>query len=208
MYFRNVSETKSVTVRTAVGIIGIKPGEVIELNEKLYPPLPSTLKKISEEEYQYFRTAKHPDIKSFKKDETTNISETGHMDTELDKKDDRIIENTHKIEDTIENALKDPGIMDFVKNLINKGAMEAPKPGQPVIQPIEEKKDETIKPQKALKVKEVKKEDIDKSLEEQIKDLQETWVQTHNARKKEKLAKQIQELKKQQEKLKSNKGDE
>ena len=207
MYFRNVSQTMSITINTVVGKLGVKPGECIELNEKIYPPLPSTLMKISEEEYFSFREGTKQHQKQVEKVQTENVQPDGHVDTKLDETHVDDSENP-TMEQTIEEALKDPGIMDFVKSLLNKGVMEPPKDGEKVIEEITEHPKEEIKPQKALKVKEVKKADVELSIEEQITELKETWVQTKNARKKEKLAKQIKELQKQSEKLKSNKGDE
>ena len=213
MYFRNVSETMSITVNTVVGKLGVKPGECIELNEKIYPPLPSTLRKITEEEYLSFREGKQPVNTPHTEEKTGDIPKSGQVDTELDKSNDQInnpvsVTETNTIESTIENALKDPGIMDFVRGLLNKGVMEQPQPGQPVVEKVEEKPKEDIKPQKALKVQDVKKTDVEKSIDEQIAELKQTWLETKNARKKEKLQKQIKELQKQSEKLKSNKGDE
>ena len=190
MYFRNVSETMSITVRTAVGIVGVKPGEVIELNEKIYPPLPSTLRKITEEEYFSFREGKQPNNTPHTEEKTGDISKPGQVDTELDKTNDQVnnavsVTESKTIESTIEDALKDPGIMDFVKGLLNKGVLEQPQPGQPVVEKIGEKPKEDIKPQKALKVQDVKKADVEKSIDEQIAELKQTWVETKNARKKE-----------------------
>lgn len=207
MYFKNVSETMSITVNTVIGKLGVKPGECIELNEKIYPPLPSTLRKITEEEYHSFRQGKQPINTQVTAEKTEDVSKDTQLDTGLDNPNGTA-DVVPSIEATIETALQDPGIMDFVKNLLNKGAMENPEPGQPVVEKVEEKPKEIVKPQQALKVKEVKKADVEKSIEEQINELKATWVETKNARKKEKLAKQIKELQKQSEKLKSNKGDE
>ena len=173
MYFRNVSQTMSITINTVVGKLGVKPGECIELNEKIYPPLPSTLMKISEEEYFSFREGAKQPQKQVEKVQTENVQPDGHVDTKLDETHVDDSENP-TMEQTIEEALKDPGIMDFVKSLLNKGVMEPPKDGEKVIEEITEHPKEEIKPQKALKVKEVKKADVELSIEEQITELKET----------------------------------
>ena len=54
MYLKNTSKTVTVMLNTVVGRICMKPGEVINLEHKLLPPVSANIKKTTEEEFRKF----------------------------------------------------------------------------------------------------------------------------------------------------------
>ena len=96
-------------------------------------------------------------------------------------------------------------MVDFVQNLFNKDSVNAEVPlfaeteetvieEVPVIPPEPQNEE-------ALQIKETTQETEKEKLQQEIKDLQDTWIKTRAAKTKERLGKQIKELKKQLEKL-------
>lgn len=171
MYLKNTSTKTSVVINTARGKVGIRPGEVVDIRYKVLPPISTALKQVEKEEFLNFIEEKEGIAASIIKEQSGQITPP---------QDEESIETMERINDTPpedEIDIKDEGIMGFVNSLL-------------------EKKENT-----ALVVTETDSTDETNQLEQQISDLQASWAETRNPRKKEKIAKEIKELQKQLKKI-------
>lgn len=223
MYLKNISTNTSAVVNTKVGKICVKPGEVICLKEKVFSPLPRSLRQVSEEEYLNFR---NPDTTVEK-----TLEERANELLDGDNESDKIMEETIKDADLkikaidaiktelpednitaedLDNAIqkvsqdiKDEGTLDFIKSLLNLNMfgdkeviIEEEKPKEK-----DEQEEEKPKEKEALKVQKTTNETEKELLEQQIDDLKKSWEKAKQPRKKERIYKEIQELQKQIDKL-------
>lgn len=220
MYLKNASTNTMVTIRTRMGKLSLKPGEVIDLKEKLYSPVSPNLKEATEEEYKSFLAGgKQPEEQIKEMDNEVS----GATDEEIEQ---TITDSQNKIEainavkeelqsveeitpETISNTInklakdiKDTGTLDFITKLFQANMMA----DKDVVidqqeETIEEKSEESIEEKDALKVQTTTENTQRKLIEEQIAGLKETWTKAKLPKKKEKIAKQIKELQKQLDKI-------
>jgi len=177
MYLKNTSSTAAVVLNTVVGKVGINPGEVIDLKYKILPPVSRSLIQISQEEYMALTSPK--DIIK----EVIEMKEDEEKLEELEKEPETVVEpptdkeeNEQKEEEALE--IQDQGVMNLVNALFNQ------------------------KPVDPLKVQETDSTDEISNIEQQIKDLRDSWKSTNSPRKKERIQKDIKELQKRLNKLK------
>lgn len=104
MYLKNISG-RSVVINTTIGKLGIKPGEVIDLKYKVLPPMSTSLKEVSEEEFISFCKKRDGIVEEVKKVVESEVTEPESVVPE------------QKVEENIE--VQDPSVMDFVNQLIN-----------------------------------------------------------------------------------------
>lgn len=186
MYLKNTSHTVAVILNTVVGKIGVKPGEVVNIEHKILPPISDKIVKATEEEYISFR--KGP-IEMDKQDESTETQDTGdNGQTGTEDDVDSTVESVQTIIEDVSKTLGDNTALDFVKNLL------APKFEILGVEPDTD----------ALEVVETDSKDEIQQLEKQIEDLKVTWKDAPTPKKKDKISKQIKELQKQLEKLSKN----
>lgn len=213
MYLKNRSDRMSIVINTVSGKIGMKPKEIINLNVKLLPPIPSNLVEVTEHDYLTFQEAKNGTMETIIESQT--LANEIH-DVPDKKMGETVVTNPITQEQTvtpddITDQIKDDGIMDFVKTLFKSGMLDEPQNPQDmqtIIQdqpetPTEEAvvvADET--PADALVVEDTNDQTELEKLESKLDELTKTWLETKAARKKEKLQKQIKELQKQINKLK------
>lgn len=184
MFLKNVATRGVVVINTVVGKIGISAGEVIDLKHKLLPPVNRNIKQVTEEEYKSFRKGtkevEEPveEIKSEVIDQNTEMLDT------LDKEQDTLIKEVSK-------DLNEGKVADWIKNLMSKD------------EPTETKLDipeETVV-EDPLQVVETNSSSKLEELEEQLEILTKTWKEAKTPKRKDKIHKQIKELKKQINKL-------
>lgn len=189
MYLKNTSATASVVLNTIVGKIGLKPGEIIDLQHKLLPPISKTVIQVDKEEYLSFRQGTEKVEKSSEQEIPNNAQSAGSVgeQVELEETED-VIENVQTIVEGMSKDVQNQDILDFVKGLLTKPKEEFEKAGE------EPKED-------PFTVKETKTEQEIKNLEIELEKLRDLWQQTKAPSKKGKIAKQIKELQKQIDKL-------
>lgn len=195
MYLKNTSKTVTVVINTVVGKIGLKPGEVINLEHKLLPPVSAHIKKTTEEEYNNFR---NPKVEGEEQTQT-NIQPNENTNKQLDE-----IKNENENKDvaqTITDGIEDDTAADFIKKLFTFNTLQKEEEETEEQKPDFESKGETPKTDPLI----VKKTDSTPEIEEletQLKDLKEAWKEAKQVRKKDKIHKQIKEVQKQLDKLK------
>lgn len=189
MYLKNTSKTTSIVINTLVGKIGIKPQEVIDLQHKLLPPVSSSIKTVTKEDYLLFRQEKQLSEEPATATETTSIHEDTQSNTEMVKQDevDETLNDVQNIVSDITKDLADNDIMGFVKDLLAK-------------KPNFEEKGELPKTDPLI-VTETDTEDKITYLKQQIEQLKVSWQEAKAPAKKGKISKQIKELQKQLDKL-------
>ena len=178
MYLKNTSERVSIVLNTARGKVGIKPQEVVDIKYKILPPVSVSLKQVSEDEYLTFCEKRDGTVKAIleaKGEDTIQVTEMA--------KEERLDDLEKTEDEIIEPEIKDPSIMEFVANLIDR-------------------KEPQIEGNEALIVTETDSKDEAAEIEQQINDLKTAWTATKSPRKKEKIQKEINELKKQLKKIK------
>ena len=217
MYLKNISQTAAVTINTVVGKVGLNPQEVIKLEEKILPPLPSSLREATEEEYLTFREKRYGVVEASIESQTNateqhvesveEVSKTTEeqSNSSLETSEKEEIVETPKEEETSE-TIKSIEIPEESKGLISKlfnnklfsvnGETEIV---TPVVEPIKENTQVPI--MDSLIVQETTCNTEKEELEKQLETLKETWKQTKQAKRKEKITKQIKELQKQIDKL-------
>lgn len=191
MYLKNTSKTVTVVINTVVGKIGLKPGEVINLEHKLLPPVSAHIKKTTEEEYNNFRNPKMEGEEQTQ----TNIQPNENTNKQLDE-----IKNEN-VTQTITDGIEDDTAADFIKKLFTFNTLQKEEEETEEQKPDFESKGETPKTDPLI----VKKTDSTPEIEEletQLKDLKEAWKEAKQVRKKDKIHKQIKEVQKQLDKLK------
>ena len=214
MYLKNVSSTCTCIINTVVGKVCIKPGEVINLVERILPPVSSNVVKTTEEEYLLFQEGRKSVMEQVIEQVEQEDNETENTIEEVPvtppEQTDIVIETpqtpvvSQTTLDNLNNIQNNP-MVDFVQNLFNKDSVSAEVPlfaeteetvieEVPVIPPEPQNEE-------ALQTKETTQETEKEKLQQEIKDLQDTWIKTRAAKTKERLGKQIKELKKQLEKL-------
>jgi len=193
------------------------------LQEKVYSPLAPSLRQATEEEYLNFRNPSKENEKDLEEranelldgdDKSNEIMEERIKDADLKIKAIDAIktelpeENITKedLDNAIEKVsqdINDDGIMDFIKSLFkyNIAGEEEYKVDESQTIPVEEEKNETVKEKEALKLQKTTEETEKALLEQKLADLTATWEKTKQPRKKEKIYKEIQELRKQIDKL-------
>jgi len=179
MYLKNTSDRKIIMVSTVVGKIGLKPGEAVEVNHKLLPPINRNIKEITKEDYLLFRQGTEEIKKPVEEVATQDVEQFG-QDTQ--------IKDIETIAQEATKDLADNNVMEFISNLL------ATK--------FEENGEETDA--KPLEVQETDSKNEVEALETQIEQLKDTWVKEKAIRKKDKISKQIKELQKQLDKLKKD----
>ena len=192
MYLKNTSKTVTVVINTVVGKIGLKPGEVINLEHKLLPPVSAHIKKTTEEEYNNFRNPKMEGEEQTQ----TNIQPDENTNKQLDE-----VKNEKDVTQTITDGIEDDTAADFIKKLFTFNTLQKEEEETEEQKPDFESKGETPKTDPLI----VKKTDSTPEIEEletQLKDLKEAWKETKQVRKKDKIHKQIKEVQKQLDKLK------
>jgi hypothetical protein len=192
MYLKNTSKTVTVVINTVVGKIGLKPGEVINLEHKLLPPVSAHIKKTTEEEYNNFRNPKMEGEEQTQ----TNIQPDENTNKQLDE-----VKNEKDVTQTITDGIEDDTAADFIKKLFTFNTLQKEEEETEEQKPDFESKGETPKTDPLI----VKKTDSTPEIEEletQLKDLKEAWKEAKQVRKKDKIHKQIKEVQKQLDKLK------
>ena len=206
MYLKNSSESVCVIINTIVGKVAIKPGEVINLKEKILPPLSKRIVEVSEEEYRNFctgqSTPKEPveEVVTVPNTDLTQENSTMESEATMDVKAQQ---------ETINEFAKmgNQDIVDFVNQLFKKNMLATSNTDPQGI--VEDTKDNVIYDEakiippveESLVVEQTTINKEKQDLEKTIHALEETWKAAKTAKKKEKLGKQIKELKKQLEKF-------
>lgn len=206
MYLKNSSESVCVIINTIVGKVAIKPGEVINLKEKILPPLSKRIVEVSEEEYRNFCTGqptpKEPVEEVVPAPNTDLTQENSTMESEATM-------DVKAQQETINEFAKmgNQDIVDFVNQLFKKNMLATSNTDPQGI--VEDTKDNVIYDEakiippveESLVVEQTTINKEKQDLEKTIHALEETWKAAKTAKKKEKLGKQIKELKKQLEKF-------
>ena len=206
MYLKNSSESVCVIINTIVGKVAIKPGEVINLKEKILPPLSKRIVGVSEEEYRNFctgqSTPKEPVEEVVTAPNTDPTQENPTMESEATM-------DVKAQQETINEFAKmgNQDIVDFVNQLFKKNMLATSNTDPQGI--VEDTKDNVIYDEakiippveESLVVEQTTINKEKQDLEKTIHALEETWKAAKTAKKKEKLGKQIKELKKQLEKF-------
>ena len=188
MFLKNISQTAAVTINTVVGKVGLNPQEVIKLEEKILPPLPSSLREATEEEYLTFREKRYGVIET-SIESKTEITEQ-HVET--------VREIPQPTEEQINASLetkKDEEIIETVKST------EIPKESKGLISKLFNNKLFSVNGETEIVTPVIEPVPENTQLEKQLETLKETWKQTKQAKRKEKITKQIKELQKQIDKL-------
>lgn len=189
MYLKNTSATASVVLNTIVGKIGLKPGEIINLQHKLLPPISKSVIQVDKEEYLFFRQGTEKVEKPAEQEIPNNTQSAGSVGEQVELEEtEEVIENVQTIVEGMSKDVQNQDILDFVKGLLTKPKEEFEKAGE------EPKED-------PFAVKETKTEQEIKNLEIELEKLRDLWQQTKAPSKKGKIAKQIKELQKQIDKL-------
>lgn len=212
MYLKNRSDRMSIVINTVSGKIGMKPKEIINLNVKLLPPIPSNLVEVSEHDYLTFQEAKNGTMETIIESQTlgNEIHDVPNKEMGETGVTNPITQEQTVTPDDITDQIKDDGIMDFVKTLFKSGMLDEPQNPQDMQtiiqdQPETSTEEEVVEdetPADALVVEDTNDQTELEKLESKLDELTKTWLETKAARKKEKLQKQIKELQKQINKLK------
>ena len=212
MYLKNSSESVCVIINTIVGKVAIKPGEVINLKEKILPPLSKRIVEVSEEEYRNFctgqSTPKEPVEEVVTAPNTDLAQENSTMESEATMASEATMD-VNAQQETINEFAKmgNQDIVDFVNQLFKKNMLATSHTDPQGI--VEDTKDNVIYDEakiippveESLVVEQTTINKEKQDLEKTIHALEETWKAAKTAKKKEKLGKQIKELKKQLEKF-------
>ena len=212
MYLKNSSESVCVIINTIVGKVAIKPGEVINLKEKILPPLSKRIVEVSEEEYRNFCTGqptpKEPVEEVVPAPNTDLTQENSIMESEATMESEPTMD-VRAQQETINEFAKmgNQDIVDFVNQLFKKNMLATSHTDPQGI--VEDTKDNVIydeekiipSVEQSLVVEQTTINKEKQDLEKTIHALEETWKAAKTAKKKEKLGKQIKELKKQLEKF-------
>lgn len=212
MYLKNSSESVCVIINTIVGKVAIKPGEVINLKEKILPPLSKRIVEVSEEEYRNFctgqSTLKEPVEEVVTAPNTDPTQENSTMESEATMESEPTMDVKAQQETINEFAkMGNQDIVDFVNQLFKKNMLATSNTDPQGI--VEDTKDNVIYDEakiippveESLVVEQTTINKEKQDLEKTIHALEETWKAAKTAKKKEKLGKQIKELKKQLEKF-------
>lgn len=194
MYLQNTSDTVVVMINTVVGRFGLKPHEVIHLEQKLLPPISEYIKKITEEEYHTFRGEPEQVEEQIEepKQSTQTMGDESHQE---DSVEEEIVEDITK-------TLQDTNASNFIKQLLNFS--EPPQVQTPEPPSIDfESKGDTPSTD-ALIIKETNSGNEIEEMEKQLEELKKAWVATKTPKKKDKISKQIKEIQKQIDKLKKD----
>lgn len=189
MYLKNVSEKAVAILNTVVGKVAIKPGEVIKLQYKILPPVPSCLGKVTEEEFLSYIEQKEGALSTIIKQQEDKEAELKEVESN---------ENFEQLEKTNENGIKDNSVMDFVTSLFKKHDEQKSEDNQ---SESLDKKDEALLQKDALEVQITNSASEAEKIEQQIEDLQQSWKSTKSPRKKERIAKELKELEKRLKKV-------
>ncbi len=194
MYLQNTSDTVVVMINTVVGRFGLKPHEVIHLEQRLLPPISEHIKKITEQEYNTFRG--EPEKTEEPPQELERTSQTvdneSHKESVEDQQPEEIVEDITK-------NLQDTNASNFIKQLLNFSEppqeVETPKP----IIDFEAKGQEATTD--ALITQNTDSTNELSDMEKQLEELKKAWMATRTPKKKDKISKQIKEVQKQIDKL-------
>ena len=206
MYLKNTSESVCVIINTIVGKVAVKPGEIINLKEKILPPLSKRIVEVTEEEYKTFckgeQTIEEPttEVDNIQPTEPTQETPVVEQQATMD---------VAKQQETLNEFAKmgNQDIVDWVNQLFknNMLATATTDPEEIVTDTVDNVvvHEEPINPpvEEALVTEETTTNKEKEELEKTIHALEETWKAAKTAKKKEKLGKQIKELKKQLEKF-------
>ncbi len=211
-----------VMINTIVGKITVKPHEVINLKERILPPISRHLVEATEDDYLSFQEAKQGTVEAVtqllddkkeqsdtKVEETTVVENTENKVEVTTTKPEPVLTEEQAQQQIIDsfNNIGNNAVAEWVQQLFNKNMLATSNATQEIIQDTPENtipipvEDEIVEDEPSLVTQETEAEKEKKALEATIKELEETWKQTKAVRKKEKLAKQIKELKKQLEKF-------
>lgn len=207
MYLKNVSSTCTCIINTVVGKITVKPGEIINMKERVLPPISSNIRETTEEEYLQFREGKQNIMEQvIEQEEIAQTTDTPVPNTPVvdeSSVDCSVEEETAPVD--VPNTNNNP-MVEFVQNLFPQNPSETDVPlfaenEQTIVKEDESIEQPVVEEQPALQVQKTDMEEQKEKLQQEITDLQQTWVETKAVSKKAKLGKQIKELKKQLEKL-------
>lgn len=212
MYLKNKSNTVVVVINTVVGKIGIQPGEIIDLQCNLLPPVSENIIKVTQEEYLLFCKSKQPMVEKtiqeineipLQQNISTHSSNEESIENPVEAQPINDVEEDVPVEiiDEVTQNIQDPNTSDFIKNLLNfdKPVINEEISEEEEIINFEEKGN--LPEENALLVKDMDSQKAVKKLKEELQELKNIWVKTRNIRKKDKLSKQIKELQKQLDKL-------
>lgn len=212
MYLKNNSERVVVVINTVVGKIGIQPGEIIDLQCNLLPPVSENIIKVDEEEYLLFckKSKKTDEVDKIQVNKVINESclSNDSLDEQITQQKSEIETNTtepvpENIIQEVTQTIQDPNTSDFIKNLfVFKEPQEEPTETQDTLDSIIDFEEKGQEPEEnALQVKEMDSQSLINKLKQDVDKLKSIWSQTKNIRKKDKLSKQIKEMQKQIDKL-------
>lgn len=196
MYLQNTSDTVVVMINTVVGRFGLRPKEVINLEQKLLPPVSEHIVKITEEEYNNFRKGTEKVEEQTQEIESTDENADTAMDNEA-----VVDETTQEVLEDITKSLQDSNTANFIQQLLNINPPTSPKE-KPVEPAFEEQGEDTTTD--ALKVNSTDSSGELQTMEKQLEELKKAWAGTKVVKKKDKISKQIKELQKQIDKLKKD----
>lgn len=198
MYLKNTSKTVTVMLNTVVGRICMKPGEVINLEHKLLPPVSANIKKTTEEEFRKFCNPEEA-----LEDTNVDIQETQTIITAINQINDDVNNGKELTPENITDGIKDDSAADFIKKLFVFNTLDKPEEDEEETKPDFEGKGEDTNA-KPLTVKKTDSNPELEELETQLEELKQAWKDAKQVRKKDKINKQIKEVKKQIDKLKKD----
>ena len=201
MYLKNTSKTVTVMLNTVVGRICMKPGEVINLEHKLLPPVSANIKKTTEEEFQKFC---HPEeALDMDKQQTKDLDESNAIANAATKILEDVQNGKKLTPENITEGIKDDSAADFIKKLFIFNTLDKTEEDETEKTPDFESKGEDTNA-KPLTVKKTDSNPELEELENQLTELKQAWKDAKQVRKKDKINKQIKEVKKQIDKLKKD----